>query len=767
MARKRLLTVEGAILLHLLEYSKYAPEDTLPLGMTQAGISLTLGVRRSHVAQSLDVAIGQGKVEEHLSRVKGEKRKRKCYFLTPPGLGKAREINEAVLNTEVRSELAGGQEFHGTMFDLVALLGGRFRVPNLALLVTEGRLMLPDADRNGGGRAGTIPAVGRFHGRTPELQSIRNHVLGNTRILGVTGMPGIGKTSLVARALEGTDNVFWYRVSDWGSPRHAAGHLAAFLNHKGSGRLGRYMEAHETLDLGDIHDIIAAESIRAVMVFDDCHKAGINMRAFLGMLARACSVAGELKLCMIGRGLPDTDGLLIGPLNESTAVITIGPLDNESSLAILRDRGISGARAKAIADRGAGHPLYLNIADEAGSGDVAQMLSKEIQATLSESENRIMLQMSVYRQPVATEGLAEAETDISALDNLASRSLAVNAGGWSMHSLLRDFFYSRQPPAQRETRHECAAEFYALYDSSTGGQVEEMYHLFMARDFESAIMRLGERGRDILTRGYTDEILVLCDMVPEDWQNPDEVLRTDFIKATALDISGSWDRASAIYLSCADRAREDGDTEDEAGALRRLAAIEYRKGNLAGAGQMLETALRKLKSGTMMAEVLGSLGVVQWKTGDAAAAAESYARDLEISESEKDLRGISRALNNLGILDWEAGNNALVLEKYSRALSCAEKIKDSRLVAILYSNLGDVHRTMGNPGDAKRYYERCLALAEDLRFHWQIAEAYRGLAEVVPDKKRDYLSRALAIFERLGAAGDAKIVRGMIASSLP
>ena len=116
----------------------------------------------------------------------------------------------------------------------------------------------------------------------------------------------------------------------------------------------------------------------------------------------------------------------------------------------------------------------------------------------------------------------------------------------------------------------------------------------------------------------------------------------------------------------------------------------------------------------------------------------------------------------LGILDWAAGRNAAALERYSRALSCAERIPDNRLVAILYSNLGDVHMAMGNAPEAKRYYERCLALAEDLGFHWQAAEAYRGLAQAVPERRRDYLSRALTTFERLGAKEDAKTVREML-----
>ena len=78
MARKRLVTVEEAILMHLLDYARYSSEDTVPMELAQAGISQALGVRRSHVSMSLDSAKSKGMVEEHIARVKGESRRRKA-----------------------------------------------------------------------------------------------------------------------------------------------------------------------------------------------------------------------------------------------------------------------------------------------------------------------------------------------------------------------------------------------------------------------------------------------------------------------------------------------------------------------------------------------------------------------------------------------------------------------------------------------------------------------------------------------------------------
>ena len=76
--------------------------------LTQKGLSESVGVRRSHVAVSL-----QGLVEEDLvyvrkSRIEGEKRKQNSYALTPVGCGKAKELKTNILAIEAECEMPDG-----------------------------------------------------------------------------------------------------------------------------------------------------------------------------------------------------------------------------------------------------------------------------------------------------------------------------------------------------------------------------------------------------------------------------------------------------------------------------------------------------------------------------------------------------------------------------------------------------------------------------------------------------------------------------------
>ncbi|MBU4071330.1 MAG: tetratricopeptide repeat protein [Candidatus Thermoplasmatota archaeon] len=766
MTRKRLVTAGEAVLLHLLGHLRYTPEDAVPIELTQAGISRAIGIRRSHVSQSLDAAIGKGAAEEHLSRVKGERRRRKCYFLTSDGKSAARDIRESVGSAVVKCRLPDGQNFDGPLTDLEEILGRDFSLPRLALLASGGEIEFPDTSREPY-LPNHIPQTDMFVGRKPELDSLERLFDGREKILFLTGMPGVGKTWLAARAASefGAGETFWYGITEWSSPRHASSHLADFLAATGFHRLEKYLETREVPDMADLQDILMSLPSRVILIFDDCQSAGASMVLFLKMLAAVSTSSKNLGLGFLGRQMPEFLGTHQLMNHGNVADIVLEPLDKESSMEMLRSRGIPEQDAARIAEKSGGYPLYLSLAGNhdgtAEPDDINQMLAREIWSTLPDAGNQMLYLLSVFREPVGPDALVERMEDIETLEALKKRCIVSDRGGWSMHGLLRDFYYSRQPPIERRLRHERAAEFYNMHSAGADASVEEIHHLFMALDHDSAVMALATQGNTLLGHGYVDEILGFLALVPEDWQNADELFRLGYLRAAALDLLGDWDGATEAYGKCLKLAT-DLEPDKEADVLRRLGAIQYRRGNFEEARLTFERALKIASMPCLIAELQGSLGVVMWKSGDVSGARKAHESDFAVSEKENDRRGMARALNNLGILDWQAGNSTAALERYARALKFAEKIPDKRLIAILYSNMGDAHRTMGKTEDAKRYYGRCLELAEDLKFNWQVAEAYRGLADLMPENRLDYLSRALAIFERLGAEDDARTVREMM-----
>ena len=765
MARKRLVTVEEAILLHLHDYSRYGPDDTVPMELAQAGISQSLGVRRSHVSISLDTAKTREVVKEYLARVKGENRRRKCYFLTDSGKELAKSLRERVGSTIISAKLPDGTDFEGELIELMEKIHG-FSLPKIALLATDGIVKLPLTKSHVAVAASQVPEIENFVGRKIMLDNLENFFNGDAKILMLSGMPGIGKTALAAKAAPSHD-VFWFEINEWSGPRNLANNLSRFLSDKNAPRMERYLEAHEVPDIADLQDILLDIEFPLTMVYDDCQNASNSMTNFLKMLVSACGNSQHLKVGFLARDMPDILDIKQKITSDRIVQIVLNPLEKDESIELLRNRGIEGLAAENISKQSGGHPLYLVLAksdDNSHEQNIEDMLARMIYQNLSDQENQMLHLLAVYRQLVGSDALVEDSEDIIMLENLEKKCIIFNAGGWGMHNLIRDFYYSRQSISEREARHEQAAEFYNAYSDDLDGQIEETYHLLKARDFESGILSLCSRGQDWLGMGFVDEILYLADLVPDKWQNPDDEYNINFLVASALDLVGDWDRASEHYGICYELACELEDLVREARTLRREGAILYRKGELADARKTFENALKILEKTSkpeLLARVHGSLGVVHWRMGKKDKAKISHETDLEISQASKDKEGIARAQNNLGILDWEAGDYGTALERYSKALEIAGKLDDKKLVSILYSNIADVHSSKNEPAEAKRYYERCLELAEDLKFNWQVAEAYRGLAQV-SDNKEKHLQRALAIFQRLGAEEDVNSVKELM-----
>ena len=77
-------------------------------------------------------------------------------------------------------------------------------------------------------------------------------------------------------------------------------------------------------------------------------------------------------------------------------------------------------------------------------------------------------------------------------------------------------------------------------------------------------------------------------------------------------------------------------------------------------------------------------------------------------------------------------------------------------MAQLYDNLGEAYFTRGERDRALELYEKSLSLSEKLGFRWQIAEVFRNLGKVYEGETgREYLEKALGLFEALGAKKDA------------
>jgi len=90
------LTIEERILLHLLDFYQYATAITVPIEITQQGISEAILIQRKHVPRSLKAMLNKGLLEETIRHVTGKRQRLRAYFLTDKGREQALLLRDHV-----------------------------------------------------------------------------------------------------------------------------------------------------------------------------------------------------------------------------------------------------------------------------------------------------------------------------------------------------------------------------------------------------------------------------------------------------------------------------------------------------------------------------------------------------------------------------------------------------------------------------------------------------------------------------------------------
>lgn len=335
----------------------------------------------------------------------------------------------------------------------------------------------------------SIPKSDGFVGRDAELAALE----GEDRVVVVEGMPGIGKTTLVAHFAQRAARehaVFWHSFRGVESLNWLANRLAVFLAHHGDRGLLEAIERHaEPADKRELM-LRAFDDPRLVFVLDDVHRVeDEDVRSFLTDAVRS---VGRSKLVLASR-----ERLRYDPSTPSVRLLRLGGLGDEAVLSLMQRHGLAadaGLLPKVREEVG-GHPLalhlFLETARERGvdprelldripERNLEDYLLQEVYASLADAEKEVLAQASVFRDRFALDDLrALTKKDPERAVLGLRRRLLVQSfdGEYGLHEVVRNFFY--RYVADKKGLHERAAAHY-LAQPSVEGRLEAMHHLLQA-----------------------------------------------------------------------------------------------------------------------------------------------------------------------------------------------------------------------------------------------------------------------------------------------
>lgn len=387
------------------------------------------------------------------------------------------------------------------------------------------------------------PLTPGFVGRKAELEYYGQKAR-TSHFVVITGMPGIGKTSLaavLARRLARRGKIFWHTLHRGESLEEVVCCLAAFLYYQGqrdlwqriqSARDGSGLPLPPALLLDSLIQECRGQGF--VLCLDNLHRAEDDplMDYFFNRLRPALGL-GDGSLIVTAQRTPpfvsrddvrELSGLSLEDTVEFLASHGI-PVTQDAQGKVFRTDELRDIETLMTADatatlheRTGGNPTFLTIAVNAlrrSSGplqlllrlsmvsDVERFLVDEIDEWLTEEERAVMSAVAVFLSYSATRGAIEAVLDGQSvrrtLSELRRRHLLnvredEQGRNYKLNSLVRVFYYDMLDQEEREEMHRRAG---AYYEEQQPDALKAILHYERAGDEEQAL-RLTEAHSQIL-----------------------------------------------------------------------------------------------------------------------------------------------------------------------------------------------------------------------------------------------------------------------------
>jgi predicted ATPase/DNA-binding NarL/FixJ family response regulator len=597
-----------------------------------------------------------------------------------------------------------------------------------------------------------------FIGREPELDRLRRY-LGSTRLLTLTGAPGIGKTRLALEAAAGqweefVDGIRFIPVAAIRDPELVLAAIAQAAGVEASGRgplLDRLAEALRDrrclLVLDNFEQVVAAGPLLS-QILEACPRLCVlvTSRTRLG-------VRGEREFGVRPLALPDVGQHGTNHVDAVSLVMRseAGRLFAERAREALPGFAITRENARCIADicrRLDGLPLALELAASwvrmlslpvlrarltnrleflrAGPTDLPprqQTLRDAIAWSydlLSGAEQRLFQRLAVFAGGFtfpAAEAIAEAA--LPALKGLLDASLVQRVGGpadaeprFGMLETIRDYARERLAASGEadSLRRRHAAYFLALAEAAqatfhAAGEREALDRLEAAHENLRAALRF------LLDQADAEQAFRLGSALQWLWTIRGHVTEARWWLARLLELG----RAAARV-------------KDQADLLRTAGRMAHKQSDHAESWPLLEESLalaRQIGNRRGVAESLSMLGLVARYRGDYPLARSLSEESLEIYREIGDCWGIGTQLERVGIVAYCQGDVASARALVEESLAVRRQAGDQIFIAYSLAWLGVLAHGGGDHAAARSHYEACLAI-------WREHGYRAGIAEVVP-----------------------------------
>ena len=826
--------VQERILLHLLDYSDYKNSVEVPFSLSQMGIANAVAIARSNVPRAIAGLKDQGLLIERQAHVKGVSRKRKAYFLTDAGMNVAEETWNELRSFPLRCILEDGHISNTNLGEINTILPFSMRSVDIIRYLNEDcildvRMLSADlierdlskhVEKQLVTSLGDLPRLRHFYGREKELDNMCNLLDARATTLMIPGIAGIGKTTMASKLIERfmhRRNLFYHRCQDWEGSRSFFESIADWLANIGDSTFADYIATTPVPKPADSARLLidALGGAPSLIVIDDFHKISDTTlhQTFQAMALGLLGSEEETGLVMFSRSFKPVVPAKDAEGRIASLVLPLDGLDSDSGRKLLSSFEDMGEEQWLyIHGISRGHPLVLELINRGASAGafhetLENYVTVEIFSKLSAEQKRLLSALSIYREPVPLDALAEQNLDTDELDSLVEQGLArqVETEIYDVHDLIREFLLRSLDEEMKVNSHSKCVDWYSKAKQTPGFTIELIYHLISSNANDEAAKIIVEDGRGLVALGHM-ELLGLIGKIELSEITLESKTNINQLQGEIMALLGRFEDAKEVFTEAQNGALKMKNIPIQAEVLSALADIALKQGELENALSMHHEALKnfiELGDAKGAARTYNNMGYLLRRKNDRVKALESYGEVETILEQNDDIELISaqlilaRSFLDLGEIErarkhalnaFEKSDNSENQQIHARAQAVLgryhAKIGDLDVASHHYSNaleamgeegdilsmvditilLGEVLQDAGRTEEAMEHFREALIIAEANDLRMQIGELLTRLGTVASDKSRrmEYLQRALSVFRELGAKSRMRDVQTQV-----
>lgn len=789
----RKLSTKEKVLLHLSEHMSKSRNITKIDNITtslfsQSGIMEHINSPLSGISDSIKSLENENLIEKRKYYIPETGRFRNLYFLTIPGILKAKEIQEHIYTKKIKLREKGNitetsihsaieylkkvakQRKSTTIINTISVLNN-LTTNNILDVRT---FLEPEKYID---HSGNIQKIRYFFGRKEELKHIKEFINSKPVFLCITGIAGIGKTTLVSKFVENLKmNIFWHRFYEFSTIRNLLTKLSLFLSKIGRTKLEKYLKRDAITTEEAL--IILSDEIKGcniLLIFDDFHKAGKDITNFFSSLKE---LADNTKIIVISRRQISFYDRCDAKVRKTFQEMELDNLEKKYAIRMLHIKGFDQSASEKYYTVTKGHPFLLELITPDSTVEMRRFLDEEILGGLNDDEMNILGLASVFRCPFEEKVFSLKNTSFNRVYDLIEKALIQRSTeAYHLHDLVKEIVYKRLSEQTKRDNHALAAKYYKTIDADEAF-LEYIYHFLKTDGQKTVVKELVEKGLELFQKGYGNELMYIMNELDMASIKPKYLIEMLKIKGDIYHLRGElneamreynhgveitkkiknalaenvfkrkmgdiytdksqWNEALKYYKESLCSLTEIGDNYELAEVYRNIGFIYFRKVMYLKAEKMLKKAIRygnKSKNLHAVSQAEIDLGVISSQMGDKVKALKYFENALTILQQTNSLIDIPRVYNDIAEVYAIDGNHEKASEYYQRQIEISEKTSNFRLLGYGLSNLGECLEVKGDYAKAKEYYDRAFDIFKKLDEKFMISALYCNYAGLYQHEK--------------------------------